>query len=111
MSDTSPLRFGPFRLAGPDGPLLRGNEQLKLKPKALGVLWLLARQAGQVVTKTALLEALWPKTVVGEDALTFQIQALRRVLEDDASEPWFTAGFDTRDLQEARATIAELAAP
>jgi DNA-binding winged helix-turn-helix (wHTH) protein len=43
------------------------------------------------VTKTALLEALWPKTVVGEDALAFQIQSLRRVLGDDAREPRYIA--------------------
>src|SRR5882724_7300919 len=91
MAETSPLRFGPFRLTGPQGPLLQGNEPLKLKPKTLGVLWMLARQAGEVVTKAALLDALWPKTTVGEDALAFQIQALRRILEDDAKEPRYIA--------------------
>src|SRR5882672_7048413 len=91
MPERSPLHFGPYRLAGPHGPFFRENQQLKLKPKTLGVLWLLARQAGEVVTKTALLDALWPKTTVGEDALAFQIQALRRILEDDAREPRYIA--------------------
>ena len=91
MPETSDLKFGPFRLAGPNGPLFLENRRLKLKPKTVGVLWLLARQAGEVVTKNALLDALWPKTAVGEDALAFQIQALRRVLEDDARKPRYIA--------------------
>ncbi|MGH7965267.1 MAG: AAA family ATPase, partial [Candidatus Binatia bacterium] len=91
MPETSALHFGPYRLAGPQGPLFRDHQKVKLKPKALEVLWLLARQAGEVVTKTALLDALWPQTVVGEDVLSFQIQALRRVLEDDAKQPRYIA--------------------
>jgi DNA-binding winged helix-turn-helix (wHTH) protein/predicted ATPase len=85
------LHFGPYRLAGPQGPLFRDDQPLKLKPKTLGVLWFLARQAGEVVTKTALLDALWPQSVVGEDALIFQIQALRRALDDDAKQPRYIA--------------------
>ncbi|TDU26395.1 transcriptional regulator [Panacagrimonas perspica] len=87
MPEASSLYFGPYRLMGPQGPLLIGTRRLDLKPKALGVLWELVRQAGEIVTKDALHERLWPTTVVGEDALAFQIQALRRVLEDDAKQP------------------------
>jgi DNA-binding winged helix-turn-helix (wHTH) protein/predicted ATPase len=87
MPEASSLYFGPYRLMGPQGPFFRGNQRLDLKPKALGVLWELARQAGDIVTKDALHEKLWPTTVVGEDALAFQIQALRRALQDDAKQP------------------------
>ena len=93
MSEALPLYFGPYRLAGPKGPLFRGDRRLKLKPKTLGVLWQLARQAGEVVTKTDLHDALWPRSIVGEDALSFQIQALRRALEDDARQPRYIATF------------------
>lgn len=87
MPEASSLYFGPYRLMGPQGPLFKGTQRLDLKPKALGVLWELVRQAGEVVTKDALQQKLWPTTVVGEDALAFQIQALRRVLQDDAKQP------------------------
>jgi DNA-binding winged helix-turn-helix (wHTH) protein/predicted ATPase len=87
MPEVPPLRFGPYRLLGPQGPLLRGDQRLKLKPKALGVLWELARQAGKVVSKAALRNALWPNAVVGDDAIAFQIQALRQLFQDDAKKP------------------------
>lgn len=87
MAEISALYFGPYRLAGPHGPFFRDSQEVKLPPKALAVLWELARQAGQVVTKTALLDTVWPETVVGEAVLTFQIQTLRQALEDDAKQP------------------------
>ena len=52
--------------------------------EALAVLWTLAGDPGRVHTKSALLDAVWGDTAVGEDALTFQIQALRQTLADDA---------------------------
>ena len=81
------LTFGPYRLEGPHGPLAQRSQIVNLPPKALAVLWALATQAGQVVTKEALLETVWPETVVGEDALVFQIQTLRQALDDNARRP------------------------
>jgi adenylate cyclase len=78
-----PLRFGPFRLDGREGLLWRRNRVVPLPPKATAVLWCLASQAGQLVTKAALLEAGWGETVVSEEVLTGCIRALRRALGDD----------------------------
>jgi DNA-binding winged helix-turn-helix (wHTH) protein/predicted ATPase len=60
---------------------------VKLPPKALAVLWTLASRPGHVITKAALLDAIWGETVVGEDALAFQVQVLRQALGDDARRP------------------------
>ncbi len=114
------LSFGAFHLRGVNGPLLRDGQALKLQRKALKVLWTLACQAHQVVTKDALLDAVWPRVVVGEDALSFQIQSLRQVLEDDARRPRFIAtvhgiGYrfivdvDTQRPERPRTSIAQLA--
>lgn len=89
MTEFGALQFGPFRLLGRHGPLLRDLTEIRLQPRALAVLWTLARQAGEVVTKLALMDAAWPGTVVGEDALTFQVQALRRAMEDDPKAPQY----------------------
>lgn len=91
MAEVSELQFGPYRMAGPHGPFFRDGHEVKLPPKALAVLWELARQAGQVVTKATLLDIVWPETVVGEAVLTFQIQTLRQALEDDAKQPHYIA--------------------
>jgi hypothetical protein len=53
------------------------------------VLCCLVTQADQLVTKDALLEAVWPKTAVSESVLTGAIRHLRRVLGDRAHNPQF----------------------
>jgi predicted ATPase len=53
------------------------------------VLRLLVAQTGQLVTKEALLQAVWPDTVVSEAVLTTCIGELRKVLGDTAQAPRF----------------------
>lgn len=87
MSDVHPIRFGPFRLLSRHGPLLRDDREIKLQPKALAVLWKLASQPGELVTRTALLDAVWPGAVVVDDVLSYQVKALRQAIEDDPRNP------------------------
>jgi DNA-binding winged helix-turn-helix (wHTH) protein/predicted ATPase len=81
------LRFGVYRLDGTRGQLWRHDAMVHLPPKALAVLWCLARQAGQVVTKAVLLDTVWAGTVVSEGVLTACIRDLRRALGDAARQP------------------------
>src|ERR671931_1860874 len=83
--------FGPYRLAGPHGPLWRDAAVVAVPPKALAVLWTLVCQAGQVVAKEVLLEQGWPETVVSDGVLTSCIRRLRRVLEADPQHPPYIA--------------------
>lgn len=85
------LFFGPFQLLSRQGPLLIEGQEVRLQPKALALLWTLASQPDVVVTKASLMDAVWPGVVVGEDALTFQMQALRRALDDDPKQPRYIA--------------------
>ena len=82
-----PLKFGPYRLDGPDGLLWRRGRVVPLPPKATCVLWGLASRAGHLVTRQALLDLVWGDTAVGDAVLTVSIQALRQVLDDDRSQP------------------------
>jgi predicted ATPase/DNA-binding winged helix-turn-helix (wHTH) protein len=81
------LRFGPFRLEGPDGLLWRQDRVVPLPPKPTAVLWWLASRAGQLVTRAELLEAVWPDTAVTEAVLTGSIRALRETLGDEPTRP------------------------
>src|SRR5262245_48430347 len=81
------LRFGPFRLEGPDGLLWRQDRVVPLPPKPTAVLWSLASRAGQLVTKAELLDAAWPDTVVTEAVLTGSIRTLREALGDEPTRP------------------------
>ena len=87
MSETTPIRFGPFRLLGRHGPLLRDDHEIKLQRKALAVLWTLASQPGEPVTRSALMDAVWPGAIVVDDVLSYQIKALRQAIEDDPRNP------------------------
>src|SRR6478735_12252231 len=68
------------RLSGPDG-------SVELPPRAFDVLLCLVSHAGERLDKAAILEAVWPNTVVEEGNLSQCIFQLRRALGDTASEP------------------------
>jgi DNA-binding winged helix-turn-helix (wHTH) protein len=76
--------FGPFRLEGANERLWRGAQVVRLRPKSFAVLGYLIEQAGHLVTREALLQAIWPAVVVSESMLTICIGELRQALEDDA---------------------------
>ena len=79
------FRFDAFRLDR--GGLCRLNASGKAEPVALGfraldVLKTLVESSGELVTKQALMKAVWPDTIVEEANLTVQIATLRKVLDE-----------------------------
>ena len=64
-----------------------GDQTVRLEPKAMAVLMHLASRAGQVVSREALLAAVWPGVVVGDDSLTQVVIKLRKALGDDPQQP------------------------
>ncbi|MFN8640500.1 MAG: winged helix-turn-helix domain-containing protein [Candidatus Binatia bacterium] len=49
------------------GQLLRGKQPVRLRPKTWSVLLYLAERPGILVSKEALLDALWPDVAVTEE--------------------------------------------
>ena len=81
--------FGPFRLHTHIDLMLRGAEPVALGRRAITLLRALVERPGTVVSKDALLEAVWPGQEVEESNLTVQIAALRRVLgTEPGGERW-----------------------
>ena len=78
-------RFGPFLVDRAGYRVLRGGETLALTPKLLDLLLHLLDHAGELVTKEALLDALWADANVTDNALAQAISDLRDALGDDAS--------------------------
>ena len=58
-----------------------------ISTKAFAVLLHLAEHPGRLLTKQALLDAVWPETHVGEGVLKRYVLEIRRALGDDAAEP------------------------
>jgi DNA-binding winged helix-turn-helix (wHTH) protein len=83
--------FGPFRLDLANAMLWRAAQPVTLRPKTFEVLVYLVTHAGQLVTKEALLDALWPETAVGEGVLKTSMNELRRTLGETAKAPRWIA--------------------
>lgn len=78
------LRFAGFEIdqqraevRGPNG------EAVRLRPKPFAMLTVLASNAGRIVSKQEIMEAVWPNVHVGEDSLFQCIREIRTALGDE----------------------------
>lgn len=74
--------FGDFELNTTELVLRQKGKILPLAPKALQALELLVRNGGRVVSRSDMVESLWPDAFVEESNLTVTISMLRRALGD-----------------------------
>ncbi|HXZ91844.1 MAG TPA: winged helix-turn-helix domain-containing protein [Burkholderiales bacterium] len=81
------LQIGEWSADPATNELRRTGDRLRLEPKAMEVLVVLARHAGEVVSREQLFAAVWPGVVVGDEALTQSIIKLRRALGDNPRAP------------------------
>jgi len=84
---TGELRVGDWVVRPSQNELRRGEQVVRVEPKAIEVLVRLARRPGEVVGREELLSAVWPGVIVGDDALTQAIIKLRKAFDDDAHRP------------------------
>lgn len=80
--DEPVLHFGPYRYYAHRRVVCAAEGPLQLGSRALEILQLLIENAGQVVSKQAIIEHVWPNSVVEEGNLRVHIAALRRALGD-----------------------------
>ncbi|MGH9239984.1 MAG: FHA domain-containing protein [Vicinamibacterales bacterium] len=83
------LGFGELILDLGTRQLLRGDEELRLSPKAFELLRLLIENRPRAMSKDELIERLWPDTYVAEANLPSLIAEIREVTGDHADEPRF----------------------
>jgi TolB-like protein/DNA-binding winged helix-turn-helix (wHTH) protein/Tfp pilus assembly protein PilF len=76
------LSFGDFTLDLSRGWLLRGEEEVKLRPKSFEVLKHLIENSGRLVSKAELMQAVWPDSFVTDDSLVQCLIEVRRALGD-----------------------------
>jgi DNA-binding winged helix-turn-helix (wHTH) protein len=67
--------------------LTRGDATVRIESKLMDVLLFLAKNAGRVVSKDDIADAVWPGAFISESVITRAIAGLRRALEDDARSP------------------------
>jgi formylglycine-generating enzyme required for sulfatase activity/DNA-binding winged helix-turn-helix (wHTH) protein len=78
------LWFDRFALDLTRGGLRSDDHEIHLRPKTFEVLRHLAENAGRLVSKQELYEAVWPGVVVTDDSLVQCIRELREKLGDDS---------------------------
>jgi DNA-binding winged helix-turn-helix (wHTH) protein/tetratricopeptide (TPR) repeat protein len=78
-------RFGPFQLDVAERRLSRGSEVIPLRLKVFDTLRVLVENAGRLVTKQELLDAIWPETTVEENNLNHNVSVLRKALGEKAT--------------------------
>jgi DNA-binding winged helix-turn-helix (wHTH) protein len=66
-----------------------GEREVQVEPKLMDVLVYLAENAGRVVSKNDITDAVWPDLFITESVITRSIAGLRRALGDDAKDPRF----------------------
>src|ERR1700760_1743916 len=71
--------FGNYVLDVDERRLLRDNEEIRLRGKQFDTLCVLVENAGKLVRKDALMESVWPDSVVEENNLDYCISQLRKL--------------------------------
>src|SRR5688572_488845 len=74
------IRVGSFEVFPGERLLRTGGKPVELGARAFDLLLVLAENPGRLVTKSTLIERVWPRLVVDENNLPAQIASLRRVL-------------------------------
>jgi TolB-like protein/DNA-binding winged helix-turn-helix (wHTH) protein/Flp pilus assembly protein TadD len=75
-------KFGEFSLDAQSRVLRRNGTTVPLTPKAFDVLLLLIQNAGKIVTKDELMQAVWRDSFVEESNLTQTIFMVRKALDE-----------------------------
>ena len=83
----SSLRVGDWLVEPALNQISSAGKTVKLEPKVMSVLAYLAERPAQVVSREALLSAVWPGVVVGDDSVTQVVIKLRKALGDVPEEP------------------------
>lgn len=82
MSAMSLYEFGPFQLDAGRLLLLHGGDPVGLGPKVVETLLALIEHPGDVLSKSALLDRVWPEGFVEEANLAQNIYVLRKALRE-----------------------------
>ena len=81
MESSEPIyQFGEFTLDLARGAVLKGDEEIKLRPKVYEALKYLVENSGRLIGKQELIQAVWPDSFVTDDSLVQCTVELRRAL-------------------------------
>lgn len=83
LSSATPYSFGPFFLDSAERIFSKDGVPVQLSPRAFDTLLLLVDRAPHLISKSALMNAVWAESFVEETNLAVVISVLRKALGDD----------------------------
>jgi formylglycine-generating enzyme required for sulfatase activity/DNA-binding winged helix-turn-helix (wHTH) protein len=83
MNKQPVYRFGCFVFNLDRGCLQEADADIELRPKSFQVLRQLVENAGRLMSKDELINAVWPNVVVSDDSLAHCIRDIRKALKDE----------------------------
>jgi hypothetical protein len=81
------VSFGPFTFDDEAHELRKEDRPVPLSPRVFDLLRVLLANRPRALSKSDLMDALWPRTFVSESNLASVVNDLRTALEDDAKSP------------------------
>ncbi len=85
--------------------LSRGGDSVQVEPKLMDVLAFLAANAGEVVSKDDITDAVWTDQFITDSVVTRAIAALRRALQDSAQSPRYIETISKRGYRLIAPTV------
>ena len=110
MAPRRPFQLGEWLVEPMLDRISRGEQIVQLRPRAMDVLARLAQQAGELVSKRQLIDAVWRTEFVSEHALTQVIAELRAALGDNARNPSYIENIPRRGYRLV-ATLTPIESP
>ncbi len=83
--NSSTYRFGSFRLLPDRAQLFDGEKRLQIGSRAIGILTLLVKRSGKMVSSREIMKQVWPDALVVEGTVRVHVAALRKALGDAQS--------------------------
>lgn len=81
-----PISFSGWTIDSDKATIIGPAGEAVLRPKSFDVLLFLARNPGRLISRSDILDAIWPEVTVSEDSLTQCISDIRTALGDAAQE-------------------------
>jgi eukaryotic-like serine/threonine-protein kinase len=93
--NSSVFKFEDIEVRESEYSLIRAGTTVTVEPTAFRVLIYLLRNAGRLVTKDEIIDAVWHDSAVSDNSLTRAVATLRRLLGDNSREPRLIATVQT----------------
>lgn len=89
MAERKEFRLGQWHVLPDRRLMISADGEVRVRPRAMDVLVLLASRPGEVVTRDDFARGVWAPAVVTDNSLNCCIAELRRALDDTSSNPGY----------------------